>query len=512
MTRVSDTRRDRVGLRPVRDADAERLRLAHAEAHAAEQRAAERIAAEENPHAVPPDWSDPSTIDPSIDLWPGPGEPWEVAQNLLLRDWSDRETGRLTLRRWRGQWREWTGTCWSEIQPDAMRARLYTALAEVVCECDGKTVPWSPTRSKVDGVLDALAAAAHLDAAVEPGGWIGGDGPRLIPTASGLLDPRTRIEIDSTPAFFNLHSLPVGFDPEASCPTWQEFLASVWPNDPESVTLLQQWAGYVVSGRTDLQKAVLLIGPPRTGKGTVMNVLTSLIGAEATAPMTLASLGERFGLMPLLGAGLATIGDARLEGRTATLVERLLSLIGGDRLTVDRKGRDPVSFSSAARFMIASNLPPRLHDPSGAIGSRFVVLPFTQSFLGREDRGLAGRLEAELAGILCWALDGLADLESAGRLTEPLTAGPIRTAFDAMASPVREFVTEVCVFDPSTTVLKGRLYMRYETWCEAHGHRPVATAQFGAELMSLGLGISSTRLSLSGRPYAYRGIRIADAL
>ncbi|MEC4614023.1 DNA primase family protein [Tsukamurella tyrosinosolvens] len=497
----------------MRDADAERLRLAHADAHAAELREAARVAAETNPTAVPPDWSDPAVADPSIDLWPGPGEPWEVAQGLLLRDWTDRDTGLFTLRRWRGQWREWTGAHWAEIEAAAMRARLYGALAEAVCECDGKTVPWSPSRARIDGVLDALAAAAHLDAAVEPGGWIGGGGPRLIPTTSGMLDPRARVELDSTPAYFNLHALPIRFDAAAKCPAWHEFLSSVWPDDAESVRLLQQWMGYLVSGRTDLQKGLLMVGPRRSGKGTILSVATALVGDAATAPVTLANLSERFGLMPLLGAGLATIGDARLEGRTATLVERLLSLIGGDRLTVDRKGRDPVSFSSAARFMIASNLPPRLHDPSGAIGSRFVVLPFAQSFLGREDLGLAGRLEAELPGILCWALDGLADLELSGRLTDPRTAGPIRHAFDTMASPITQFIDDACVIDTGATVAKAKLYVRYRTWCETAGHRPAGDAQFAAELMSLGLGISSSRPRVGARrEYTFTGIRIADAL
>ena len=514
MTRVSDTRSDRAALRAVRDADAERLRLAHAEAYKAELIAAELIAAEVNPDAVAPDWTDPRTADPStIDLWPGPGEPWEVAQGLLLRDWTDRDSGLLTLRRWRGAWREWTGTHWSEVEEAALRARLYGALAEAMCESDGKMVAWSPTRSRIDGVLDALAAAAHLDASVEPGTWIGGDGPRLIPTASGLLDPRARVELDSTPAYFNLHALPIRFDAAAKCPAWHEFLASLWPDDPESVHLLQQWMGYLVSGRTDLQKALLMKGEKRGGKGTILRIAGHLVGETASAGMTLAALKERFGLMPLVGASLATFGDVRLDGRTSMLVERLLSLIGGDRLTVDRKGKDPISFTCAARFMLASNLPVRLHDPSGAIASRFVILPFAISFLGREDTGLAARLEAELPGILNWALTGLSDLERAGRFVEPKTAAQFRAEFEALSSPISQFVDDAAEIAPDATVPKARLYLRYRTWCETAGHRPAADAQFAAELMSLGLGITASRLRTnSGRERVFQGIRIADAL
>jgi phage/plasmid-associated DNA primase len=38
--------------------------------------------------------------------------------------------------------------------------------------------------------------------------------------------------------------------------------------EAEEIGTLQEWFGYILSGRTDLQKILLLIGPRRSGKGT----------------------------------------------------------------------------------------------------------------------------------------------------------------------------------------------------------------------------------------------------
>jgi putative DNA primase/helicase len=141
-----------------------------------------------------------------------------------------------------------------------------------------------------------------------------------------------------------------------------EFLHQLWPNDEEPIEALRDWFGYVLSGRTDLQKIFMIIGPLRSGKGTISRILTAMIGRGHVANPTLSSLGTEFGLAPLLGKSLAVIGDARLGSKTdsRTVIERLLSISGEDAITVNRKFRDQVSVRLPTRFMIISNELPRV--------------------------------------------------------------------------------------------------------------------------------------------------------
>jgi putative DNA primase/helicase len=112
----------------------------------------------------------------------------------------------------------------------------------------------------------------------------------------------TRKLLELTPLFFNRVAVPLDYDPVAPEPVkWLQFLHQIWPEDEESIAALQEFFGYVLSGRTDLHKIMLLIGPTRSGKGTIARVLERLLGKGNVAGPTLASLGTNFGLSPLLG-------------------------------------------------------------------------------------------------------------------------------------------------------------------------------------------------------------------
>ena len=123
---------------------------------------------------------------------------------------------------------------------------------------------------------------------------------------------------------------------------------------------------------------------------------------------TMGSLGESFGLEPLIGKSLAIISDARIGQRTdkSVIVERLLTISGEDTLTVGRKFKQAWSGRLPTRVAILTNEMLSLADGSGALVGRFIVLLFQKSFYGRENVGLTNELIEELPGILNWAIDG----------------------------------------------------------------------------------------------------------
>ena len=58
--------------------------------------------------------------------------------------------------------------------------------------------------------------------------------------------------------------------------------------------------GYLLLPITHLQKMFMLIGPKRSGKGTITRVLSAVVGRSNVAGSTLGSLTTPFGLQPLL--------------------------------------------------------------------------------------------------------------------------------------------------------------------------------------------------------------------
>ncbi|MCF3104519.1 NTP-binding protein [Streptomyces roseoverticillatus] len=426
---------------------------------------------------------------------PGPSNPLAVARRLLP-DWQT-ETGRLVRRRWRGSWMRWTGSCWRELDEVQVRAAMYERLEHTVYSAPGKDGQpemrdWAPTKQKISNLLDALGAITLLPTDVDAPAWITPDNEDeqdsspIVACENGLLRIRDRELLPHAPGFFNLVSVPFAYDPQATAPTWEGFLAQIWPGDPDAIQALQEWFGYVLSGRTDQQKILLIVGPSRSGKGTIARVLKELVGKENLAGPTLAGLGTNFGLSTLVGKPLAVIADARLSGNDSQVVERLLTISGEDTIDVDRKYREVWTGKLPTRLMILSNELPHFGDSSGVIARRFVVLNMTVSWLGKEDPTLFGRLTAEMPGILNWALDGLARLETQGRITEPACSREAVTTMQDTASPTSAFVRERCTTGPACSVPVDTLWAVWREWAEDNGVKGIGTKQiFGRNLLAV---------------------------
>jgi putative DNA primase/helicase len=457
-------------------------------------------------------------------VFPAPSAPLEVARKLY-EDYRDSDD-RRTLLAWRGGWMHWGTTHWADTDTAELRSNIYDVLGGVdymrpIREkgviVDWERTPWDPNKHKVADVLEAMAAIGHLSIDIDPPSWLlhsAMETPagQVISCTNGLLDLSTRTLHPHMPTLFNVVSVPFAYDQDGPEPkTWLDFLASVWGDDAESVALLAEYVGYMLSGRTDMQKMLLLIGPTRSGKGTIARMLTALLGRGHVAGPTLASLGTNFGLSPLLGKPLAVISDARLgDTPSHTVVERLLSITGEDMLTVDRKYREPWSGKLPTRFVILSNELPKFKDTSGAIANRLLILRMTESFLGREDRTLDVRLTDELPGILNWALEALDRLTRNGWFTVPDSSEDAANLMMDLASPVSAFVRDCCVRKPEASVPRDRLYDVWKSWTEDNGHQAGAKSTFGRNLHAVVPEVKVIHRRLGGsrvRYYTHIGLQ-----
>jgi putative DNA primase/helicase len=259
-----------------------------------------------------------------------------------------------------------------------------------------------------------------------------------------------------------------------------------------------------------LHRALLVIGPPRAGKGTIADVLSNLVGRAAVAAPTLGSLATSFGLQPLIGKRLALVADAHLSGRAdeALIVEHLKTITGGDWQSISRKGIGAWHGRLGVRFCIFANEMLNLRDASGALASRFVVLKLTQSFAGREDIRLADQLREELPGILEWALDGLDRLRARQSFRQPRSALDAVGDIQRMGSPVATFVDERCVVSEDASVLCSVLYAEWRQWCAAMGLEPGGANTLSRRLKSACPDIETVKETSGARGLLYRGLRL----
>lgn len=471
--------------------------------------------AEPERNEEPPDFDDvppPDDKDAPHDVKPKRKAKGDGAVKTASKYVAERAThpDGVLLRRWRGDFYRWTAERghYSALSADQIRADLYRKLGL------GKRGDVGEVRDALVAVDDVLIDDAEL------GTWLDGRADDRNPhdlaaCRNGILHLPDKTLIAATPRYFATTALGVDFNPSASPPrAWNAFLKQLWPNDEESITLLQEWIGYLLTPDTRHQKILLVLGPKRSGKGTIARVITALLGAASVASPTLASLGTNFGLWPLIGKTAAIIGDARLGGRSdiAQVVERLLSISGEDLQTIDRKHREPWTGKLATRITVISNEPPRFTDASDALACRMLVLQLERSFYGKEDTGLTDTLLAELPGILRWAIDGWARLHKRGHFVQPAASKDAIDELIDLASPVAAWARQCCKTDepePKWWLTCADAYEKFKAWADAQGHKQVATmTMFGRDVQTA-TGCRRVQVTRGeARPWTYRGLAL----
>lgn len=465
------------------------------------------------------------TAAPDVPLILDPGNPLPSARAFVSR-WHLVD-GVLALRHWAGLFYAHVSdmSAYAVRDEAAIRADLYALLegAQRWSEPKGNQAPtlgpFKPTKGKIENALDALRAVCNLPASCAAPCWLqedlGLDPFDILPCRNGLLHIPTRELLPATATFFALNGLNFAYEPAAPHPThWLNFLLELWPDDQESRDTLQEAIGYLLTPRTHFQKIFMLVGPKRSGKGTVGRVVRRLLGDRNVCGPTLANMSEQFGLSVLIGKSAAIIADARISGRTDTAVitERLLSISGEDTLSIARKYLSDWNGKLSTRFLLLTNELPNIEDASGALASRFIVLMLRQSFYGHEDHGLFDRFVPELPGILNWALEGWERLYARGRFVQPRLAASLIQEFEDLGSPIGAFLRDRCEVCQGYDVPKDRLFKAWKTWCDENGReRPGTVQTFGRNLRAAmpWLGESQPRV-LGVRVRYYEGIRLRE--
>ena len=340
----------------------------------------------------------------------------------------------------------------------------------------------------------------------------------MLACVNGLLHIPTRKMFPHTPEFRNTFAVDYDYN-ERALPSnlWINFLNQLWPDDQQSIETLQEMFGLLLTNDTSFQKAFMIIGPPRSGKGTLIRVLQRLLGKEHIAATTLSALGETFGKQPLLNKTVAIMSDVRIDGRSdlQAVSETLLSITGEDTVPVNRKNQTTLMEQLRVRFLLTTNTVPRLPDSSEALTKRFIMLQLMNSFYGNEDRGLTEKLTDErgMPGLLNWALDGLRRLHARGYFIQPESAETSTAMFREASNPVGEFVKEYCeVGDDRESSCKD-LYTVWGAWCDDEGIRNKSTSQtLGVALHAMLPRVNTKRKGGRADRYkSYNGISLNAA-
>jgi putative DNA primase/helicase len=398
-------------------------------------------------------------------------------------------------------WLTWTGTHWQRDTSGAvMRLAKATIklLARQVEDLDEKEA--KALLAHIKGSLAATKLKAMMELAQsEPGIPVQPedlDADRwLLNCANGTLDLQTGTLRPQRQADLLSKCLPLVYDPDATCPTWERFLWRIMggsqgedsPDMPAGelenrrraddrakalIDFVQRAVGYSLTGSTREQCIFILHGPTKTGKSTFLATLRALLGpygrqADMESFMHKDRQEVRNDLADLAGSRVVCALESQ-EGRR--LSENLIKQMTGgvDIIKARFLFQEYFEYQPQFKIFLGTNHKPVICDTDSAIWERIRLVPFTIQIPKPErDKTLDEQLHKELPGILAWAVRGCLEWQRFKELQEPEAVEQATQAYRDEMDDVGRFLHEVCFVGAKDTyqVQASLLLKEYHQWC-----------------------------------------------
>lgn len=348
----------------------------------------------------------------------------------------------------------WTGIQWESVS----KSDLNAAVAHSFIGSEfGKT-------SNIDGTDKQLRNMVPSHRELNPAS-------RSIYFVNGVLDlMRPDLGVQAHDATnFNASTLTVEYTPGQPHPHWDAFLSDIFAEELDRITLLQEIMGWMlISDNLGHQKAIALDGVPRSGKGTILEVIGAILG-QGLADISLAQLIDNKSLSGLRTVNLAVDRDAKRPAvkDISSVHSQFNKITANEPVSIPLLFiQDPWVGRLNCKLAIACNGIPVMADDSGAAPNRWVVLKFTKSFLGKEDLGLSARLRSETGAIAAWAVEGLRRLMQNGQFSLPESSLEESHALIDVSSPLKQFAEDRLIVGGDRKVHGDTLWESYRQWCK----------------------------------------------
>ena len=306
--------------------------------------------------------------------------------------------------------------------------------------------------------------------------------------------------------YYSTCMLDVEYNKKAKCDRWEDFLDQTI-QDYDTIGVMQEYTGYILTPDISYEKALLLYGPGGDGKSTFFHILQALIGETACSAVSLPGLEDQFYRATLHNKLLNVSSET--EG-FAFASNWFKAIVSGDLISAAFKNKDPFEFKPHLKMVFAFNRWPRVLDNTDGFFRRIIPITFKKQFKGKErDLRLKEKLLKELPGILNWALEGLQRLREQGDFLHSADINRTMIKYKYENNPVLGFVEDCCTtqrkFEDEFMETKQQdLYGYYRKFCSRCGFAPLNLNHFTRELRIIQPGINVIRRA-SGK--AYTGIR-----
>ncbi|WP_244411441.1 phage/plasmid primase, P4 family [Raoultibacter timonensis] len=203
---------------------------------------------------------------------------------------------------------------------------------------------------------------------------------KYIAFANCVLNIETMETCAMSPELKIANIIPHRWNPEASDDDVDTALGNIACGDLPVYFNLIETIGLCMYRGTELAVCPIFLGKGSNGKSTYLNMIHRLIGDDNVSSLDIATIGERFQTVPLMGK-LANLGDdisnEFINGTKASVIKKIVT---GDYVQAEYKGGDTFKFKPYCTLVFTGNEMPRLGDNSYGMMRRLHPIPLNADF------------------------------------------------------------------------------------------------------------------------------------
>lgn len=270
-------------------------------------------------------------------------------------------------------------------------------------------------------------------------------------------------------------NLPTKYDKK--CSRWYEFIDSIMSGDKEKAKFLQRALGYSLLGVNREECMFIAYGQTRSGKGTLIKTIESVLGEEYmnNAPVELIcepKHGKKTDfnapqptLARLVGTRIVTMSEAPNDVRLDAAAMKAMT--GRDTLVTRGLYESSFSFTPQFTLWLQTNHLPAVTDDTVFTSDRIWVIEFNEHFdENSRDKNLKEIFNdpENKPTILKWLIDGCLDYMKNG-LNPPECVRQATNNYKALHDRIGNFISDCCVVGEDKKIVRGTLYSAYCRWC-----------------------------------------------
>lgn len=298
----------------------------------------------------------------------------------------------------------------------------------------------------------------------------------IINFQNGLLNIRTLEFFKHTPDMMSSIQIPCNWNGRASpTPNFDNFLNTLTGNDAQTQKLILEYMGAILSNVQGwrFKKAMFLQGKGDTGKSTLINLITMLLGKNNVSESDLQKLNKRFGETAIYNKRLVYSNDLPFMKIEENAIFK--NLTGGDSISIEFKHEQPFDYRFKGFILYGMNDLPHFGGDKGEhVYNRIIIIKCDNVISDeKKDPFLERKLFAEREGIiykcimaLREAIDRKYKFSVNQKCVDNLTAYKRENSY-----PVEFWTTYLRPLKPSESPCEEsqKVYNNFRRWCEEQG-------------------------------------------